>query len=202
MTYYDAMKRFIRDNLMIVSSIALPVFVVVFFALATIVPRYVADPPMHNLVLAMETSAPGSTSPQVRVTLDVIEGRLRARAERIEQNQRGSVPRIFEYVAADATIREIAISLPDDIAASEQGSEIPIPEFFDRRLSTTLTAPDGYAFEQFRSGGGGLFRDFFGGGRRQMAPRLRKGSAVIDIDIPSAEPYYYYSLRFIGWVVQ
>lgn len=200
------MKAFLRDNLMIVVSVALPVVVIVLFALASVVPRLYVDPPRHNLLLALEGGPYETSRVPVRVELVVTDGRARARVFQVEYPAgsplRPSVPvaRLFEYVAASGTVREIPIDLPADAAALADGTEIPVPEVADARLVTTLRAPDGYEFQLGRESGG-LLVEVFGGNRRGPAPRLRKNGAVVAIDLPTPDPYYYGNVRFLGWVV-
>lgn len=201
------MKTFIRDNLMIVISVALPVLVVVLFALATVLPGLYVDPPMHNLVLAMDGPGVASTEIPVRLELRVSDGALRAQVYQLEDQtpalgrRLASRPRLFEYLAASDTVREIEIELPDNVTTLPDGSEIPIPELAGVRLVTTLRAPDGYELDLRRSGRG-LFREIFGVGGGGQRPRIRKDGAVVGIDLPLTQPYYYGNARFIGWVAE
>ena len=45
------MKTFLRENLMIVVSIALPVLVTLLFVLSSVLPGLYATPPAHDLLL-------------------------------------------------------------------------------------------------------------------------------------------------------
>jgi len=194
--------RWLRDNVMIAVSIALPLLIVALFAVASLVPNLLADPPAYDLVLVMDAPYAESTPSPVRVELTVSDERLRARVYAPGDNERPFLPRIFEYVAATGSVREIAVVLPDGVEQLPDGAEIPIPELARRRLVTTVQAPDGYTFEQYRRGGGGLFVELFGAGSRGYEVRLTKGSAVTRVRIPSLEPYAYYNIRFAGWAVE
>ena len=200
------MKALLRDNLMIVVGVALPVVVVVLFALASVLPRLYVDRPAHDLLLALEGGPYETAGAPVRVELTVAEGRVRARAYRIDDaagrigRALMPIPRLFVYDATSSSVLEIPIDLPEDAATLADGAEIPLPELADIRLVTTLRAPDGYEFELGRDAGG-LLADVFGAGRRGPTPRLRKNGAVIAIDLPAVEPYYYGNVRFLGWVL-
>lgn len=200
------MKGLIRDNPMIAVSVALPVVVVAVFALAQFAPRLYVDPPAHNLVLALDSGGIDEVEIPVRIDLSVADGALRAQVYPVENELRALArsvaykPRLFEYLAATDTVREIEIELPDDVETLPAGTEIPIPELDGVELVTTMRAPDGYELELRPNRGGGLFRELFGAGGRDWRPRIGKDGAVIEIDLPLAQRYYYGGIRFIGWI--
>lgn len=196
-----AVKRFVRENLMIVVSVALPVAVVLLFALATAIPRWLVEPPRYDALIASAAPTYGGELP-VRLEFDVMNGRLRLRAFELPDGARASAPRLFEYVAAQRAVREITFRLPDELEALADGAPIDLPLLADRRIDRALEAPDGYVFEQRAAGGGGLFTELFGVGRGRYAARLRKNGAAVPVRLPVDAPNYYYGLRFLGWVVE
>lgn len=202
------MKGLIRDNPMIAVSVALPVVVVAVFALAQFAPRLYVDPPAHNLVLALDSRGIDEVEIPARIDLSVANGELRAQVYPIG-DEIGALgggrnvaykPRLFEYLAASDTVREIEIELPDDVENLPAGTEIPIPELDGVELVTTMRAPDGYELELRPNRGGGLFRELFGAGGRDWRPRIGKNGAVIEIDLPLAQRYG--GVRVIGWVAE
>ncbi len=193
------MKDFVRNNLMIVVSVALPLLVVAFFAVATLLPRAAVEPPAWNLIFAMQTAPNRAPLEPLQFTVDVANGRLRARAWPADPPIRQGLPRIFEYVSADGTLRETSLELPDGFEAAPGGTSIPVPDYADREIVSTLTAPDGWRFDASYRSGGGLFRELFGAGRRRYGPRITRDGASLAIDLPSIEPYYYAASSFVGW---
>ncbi|MCA9502143.1 MAG: hypothetical protein H6748_16630 [Spirochaetaceae bacterium] len=194
------MKRFLRENLMIVVSIALPLLVVGAFALATLLPRALVEPPTWDLVLAVDAWQPQAAAKPRRVVVDVSEGQLRAHVFALSPGHNDELPRLFEYRAADGSVHEIEIVVPVGVEPGEEGTEVVVPELAGRPLITTLTAPDGWQFDASRSAGGGLFRELFGSGSRRQPTRISKRGAILEIELPSETPYSYYGVRFLGWV--
>jgi len=194
-------KAFIRDNLMIVVSVALPLLVVVVFALATLVPRWLVEPPQYDFLMTAEWPGSRGALP-VRIDMSVTNGKLRVRAIKLENGERAYAPRLFEFVAATQSVREIMLDWPDDLTDLPDGTVIGVPEFDSRRIDPSQRAPDGYAFERLDDRGGGIFTELFGAGRRNYAARLRKDGAVVRVRVPVDVPSYYYGLAFLGWVVE
>ena len=122
------MKAFIRDNLMIVVSVALPLLVVVVFALATLVPRWLVEPPQYDFLMTAEWPGSRGALP-VRIDMSVTDGKLRVRAFRLENGGRAYAPRLFEFVAATQSVREIMLDWPDDLTDLPDGTVIGVPEF-------------------------------------------------------------------------
>lgn len=192
------MRRIFRDNPLLALSIALPVLVVLLFAAATTLPRLYTDPPAHDLVLSVEHGVAPRTLP-VRIQLSVENESLVARAVELNQYEQGYAPRIFRYNHESGSVREITIPIPDDVENLESGQIIPIPDFDGVRLSPELTAPDGYEYRGHGSRSGFMV-EFFGTSRSRQKITVVKDGAVVPINLPETE-YWYYGTRFLGWVV-
>jgi hypothetical protein len=192
------MRTFLRKNMMIVVSIALPLLVVLFFALASILPGLYSNPPEHDLLLSFQGRATSKTS-QVRIDLSVIDGQLKAVTRPLDNTYYSNNPRLFRYHHLSGDISEISIPVPDNIAELEDGTEIPIPELAGVRVSDKLRAPDGYEFSGRRSGGG-FITEMFGGSQNRNYLRISKNGAVIRVRLPASD-YWYNDARFLGWVL-
>ena len=184
---------------MIVISIALPLLLVLFFAVASILPRLYSTPPAHDLLLSFQGTATAKTT-QVRIYLSVIDGQLKAVTSPLDKTYYDNYPRLFRYHAASGEITEISIPLPDNITELKDGTEIPIPELAGVRVSDKLKAPDGYEFSGRRRGGGGFIMEMFGGSRNRNDVRISKNGAVIRVRLPTSD-YWYNNPRFVGWVL-
>lgn len=192
------MGNFLRKNLMIVVSIALPLLVVLFFALASVLPGLYSNSPAYDLLLTLR----GSSSAQatlVRIDLNVIDGQLKAVTHRLDNPVYDNVPRLFRYRHLTGEVTEISIPVPADIAELKDGSDIPIPELAGLQVSDKLRAPDGYEFSGNRRGGG-LMTELFGGSRNRNEVRIAKNGAVVRIRLPTPD-YWYNEARFVGWVL-
>ena len=193
------MKTFIRKNLMIVVSIALPLLVVLIFALASMLPGLYSTPPAHDLLLSFEGRATAKTT-RVRINLSVVDGQLKAVTSPLDKTHYDNYPRLFRYHSLSGEITEISIPLPDNITELKDGTEIPIPELAGVRVSDRLKAPDGYEFSGRRRGGGGFITEMFGGSRNRNDVRISKNGAVIRVRLPTSD-YWYNNPRFVGWVL-
>jgi len=192
------MKSFLRENLMIVVSIALPLLVVIFFALASVLPGLYATPPAYDLLLTHQGGVLATDSP-VKISLTVKEERLSATLIKSNGNTYGNNPRIFRYDHVSGEVREINIPIPADMAELPEGSELPVPELARLRISSALRAPDGYEFRGYRRGGG-LMMELFGGNRNRHDVTIAKDGAIVRLRLPASD-YWYGEVRFLGWVI-
>lgn len=192
------MKAFLRKNMMIVVSIALPLLVAVFFALATVLPGLFVKPPQHDLLLSLHGRSTARTT-QLSVEFIVEGGQIRVLAIKPEKPYPQDMPRLFRYDHSTHKVREISIPLPEDTSSIEQETEIPVPELDGVVVNDTLVAPDGYEFRGRRSGGG-LMTELFGASRNRTDVSITKNGAVKRLRMPASD-YWYNDIRFVGWVI-
>lgn len=191
------MLKQIRQNPMIAAGILLPLVIVVFFLLATAIPKWLTAPPEYDLVFTVPEHNPNRRD--VELTIDVMDNRLRARLFKKNEYYRG-IARLYVFEHETQDVREISINLPGDMEALEDGTEVDVPGFANRSISTSRKAPDGY--EVLGPGyrrGGNLMTELFGGRRRHQFS-IHKSGAVIEIPNQGDHRNYYYSATFLGWV--
>jgi hypothetical protein len=191
------MIKILRDNAAIVVGLALPFLVVLFFVLATALPKAYVDPPRHDVLLISE-NGPASARP-VRVDVRTDDGRLSVRAYKLDASfppgaYWHATPRLFIWSHETRSIREISFDVPNDEVIPPEGTEIAVPEIGARRLHTDTLAPDGYRF--LTADGSGLFELFFDRNGSRLI--VEKDGAIEDVSPP--EPYW--GTRFLGWVVE
>ena len=192
-----AMKAFLRKNLLIVVSVALPLLVVIFFALASVLPGLYATPPAYDLLLTHQGRVLATDSP-VKINLSVKAERLSATLVKSDETSYSNNPRLFRYDHVSGEVREIDIPIPENIAELPEGSEIPVPELAGLKISSALRAPDGYEFRGYRRGGG-LMMELFGGNRYRSDVTIAKDGAIVRLRLPASD-YWYGDVRFLGWV--
>lgn len=192
------MRRILRDNPLLAVSIALPVVVVLLFVGATAIPRLMTDPPAHDLLLTVQ-SGDASRALPVRILLGVEEGKVVARASKLEQYQPGYAPRLFRYDHESGSVREINIPVSRHAQSLDDGDVIPIPELEGVRVSPELRAPDGYEYRG-RNYDRGFMMELFGSARSGRRITVAKGGAIVPIHLPETD-YWYYGANFLGWVV-
>jgi len=189
------MLKRLRENPMIAASILLPLVIVVFFLLATAIPRWLVDPPAHSFLFAVPDHT--YSTPEIDVRYDVINGRLRVRVFKTGITYRNS-PRLYLFDHEQQVTREITIDLPVTKDSFEDGDELVVSEFASRRVSTARTAPDGYEVYGPGYRNGNLITALFGGNRRRDFSIVKSG-AVFEIPHPGSNRYYY-NVIFLGWL--
>jgi hypothetical protein len=187
--------KILRDNIILVAGIALPLIVMLFFLLALWIPRWLVAPPQHDLLFSGV-----SWSEKSIYTVNLIvteEGRLKARYFKQKEGQ-SPRRRLFIYEHSTQDVREISIPRPLEENTTESETEREISGLAARTISTNRTAPDGYEFRGMQY----IRNDFlwmgFGGRRSKLS--IRKQGAVVTIPTLSSYPYYN-GTEFVGWLV-
>ena len=201
------MGKWIKENLVLVSGILLPVLLVGGFFILNNAPRVLADPPNYDFVLVgyrYDYQHPSD----YYLTFEVRDGKLSGRAVPKGEgnaNFNRQYAGIFRYDAAANTFEEIVYDLPDGL----EGIEEPIPLLLTETSGLTLDkhrkSPDGYNFEFLGyRGRGGLLGEMFGMRRRYESDYvLKKDGAYFDLPKPFSDAYYYQNdLHFMGWVIE
>lgn len=188
-----------RKNPLIAASIALPLLLVVVFALAGLVPRMLVADPAYDLVLSQYDPA---ARDGYEVSIDIVVDNSRAVArvmDRGEAVMRGR-PRVYVFDHRTGSIREATIDWPDNAEDLEAGAVLPIPDLAGNRISTAQRAPDGWEYRGVDHHDGLLFGFF--GSRRADRISIGKDGAIEAIDLPDPPYYGYNSVRFVGWIVE
>jgi len=192
------MKTFLRENLMIVVSIALPLLVAIFFGLASVLPGLWSTPPQHDLLMTLQGRTTAKTS-EYRIKLVVKNEQLSAVVVKSKNPNYDNNPRLFRYSHLNGEVREISIPIPENIEDPGDGLEIPIPALAGLRVTDAIQAPDGYEFRGRRRGGG-LMTELFGGSRNRTDVSIAKSGAIVRVRLPTSD-YWYNNVHFVGWVI-
>ena len=193
------MRTFLQKNMMIVVSIALPLLLILFFAVASVFPRLYTDPPAYDLLLTFQGVSTAKTA-RVRVDLTVNQGQVKAFARPTDATYPGNYPRLYRYSHLTGEVTELAIPIPENIGELTDGMDIPIPDLAGLRVSDKLRAPDGYEFNNSSRRGGGFITELFGASRKRNDVRISKNGAVVRVQLPDSD-YWYGGGRFLGWVL-
>ncbi len=145
------MKQFLKDNLAIVAAIALPLILVILFALSTLVVNRVVADPQYDFLIA--TNFYGGSNEAFY--FDVVQNRLKisyAFPTKVNGTtyQNGNISRLWRVRVPAMTVEEIALVPP---SRGKEGDEtqrvsIEIPGVSDLHVISAQPAPDGYTFEQ------------------------------------------------------
>jgi hypothetical protein len=192
--------KFIKDNLVLVVGLTLPILLMLGFLVAASLPEQLSDPPKYDLVFTVpDYQAPPNVPISVRLV--VKDGLLKAQYTRLPAGQGYSGWRkLFVYETGAAKVRQLEFGLPADIDAITGTREDTVTATAKLRLDTTVQSPDGYELSYGDGGGGGLLGEVFFRPRYSNEPRLRKGAASVSLST-SGQPFAYGSAEFVGWVV-
>lgn len=191
------MKVFIKENLVLITGIALPLLLTLVFFAATMFDRIVIDPPKHSVIFATHYYYHNNANAPYRLYVKNDKVHFTYTPPNKENDHRNwQKPRLFVYDPIINNTREIELPIVED--PDVKINEV-IKEIDAKKITTLQKSPDGYEFEYNYRSNGNLMTELFGGGSRSRSHyALRKGANKVKIH--SAERYYY-NARFIGWMI-
>lgn len=190
-------REFARHNAALVAGISLPIVVVIFFLLATSVPRWLVDPPQYDF-LFVRNHAYGTGRSQLRHEIDVDETHhLRVRAFRKSKNQYVPSVGLFLFEHQTRDVREISLPIAEIAEADETGVVVEVAALKDWFIDSRRIAPDGYEVFDPGSNWYGLLGLFSGRNRRGLS--YGKSGAVFPL--PPSHDRGAYGARFLGWIL-
>jgi len=200
------MGKWLKQNLVLISGILLPVLLVGGFFILSKAPAMLADPPGYDFILVGYHYDYQHES-NYYLDFEVRGGHLTARAvprdeKQVNYNQQKA--RLFRYEAAGNTFEELVYELPEKLEDLDEPVELDLGDAGDLKLDKRIKSPDGYQFEfvGYR-GRGGLLGEIFGMRRHyESSYILKKDGAYFDLPEPSSDhTTYQYDLHFMGWVL-
>jgi hypothetical protein len=190
--------RFLRDNTLLLAAVALPLIVVVFFMLATAIPRWTVPPPAYDLVFRVD-GIYDRTGSRVQVAYNERDGRVEATVRPLAENMYLPSPVLFLFDHQTLNVREIRVDLPD-LEPRDPPRTLVVEELAGRRVDPQSIAPDGYALSDRGRRAPGLIGDLFGMGRYESNVSLVNGGRVVRLALPS-QYQYVTGVSAIGWIV-
>jgi hypothetical protein len=191
-----AIGKLLRENAALVIGVLLPAAVVVFFLLATYIPRLLVDPPQYDFLFAQDHNYSNQQS-RWRYEIDVdSERKLRVRAFLTAPDKYAPRARLFLYEHSSGNVREISLPLPETAEDAEAGVVVEVPEFSNQVIDSRRVAPDGYELVESRRG-----RDLLGLFYRRSRRGLAIGKNGAVVAVPSGNDFNWYPARFLGWIV-
>ena len=190
------MKNFIKENLVLVIGLALPVLLIVLFFVATVIPKMNSTPPQYEVLFSVQDYTSQNKQDYI-LDFKVKDKKLMVKSKKTdEKNYYNNYKKLMAYDSKTEVMREISIDANQLI----DGGEILLAETKNMTIDTAMQAPDGYMLENQGYSGTGLVGNLFGGGYRNHGYRLKKGNVGYKINTQQNN-YYYDQLSFIGWVV-
>ncbi len=193
------MKNWIKENLVLVAGLTLPLLLILLFFVATVIPKALGTPPQYEMLFS-SMRYDYQRQPEYALDFTVKNQQLLVTAKKgDEKNPVYNSKSLFIYDGKTETVREIAVDISKS-ANGTSGQPVLLDETKTWVVDNATISPDGYMLEgpNYHSGGlvGGLF-----GFNDYNTFRLKKGS--IGYKVPNAQPNYYYSQpQFVGWVIK
>jgi hypothetical protein len=191
-------RRFLRDNAFLFAAIALPLLVVGFFALATVLPRWLVPPPAHDLLI--RASGPYDQGrPRVTVEFKVRDGRVEAVVRPAPAMTYPQPPELFLFDHETLNVRKLPLDLPE-LHENDPPATLVVDALAGRRVVADTRAPDGYVVETRTRSGTGIVGELFGMNRYDSGLAVANRGRVVRVPMPN--PYdSYYSATAVGWVL-
>ncbi|HZV61734.1 MAG TPA: hypothetical protein VFF75_04910 [Methylophilaceae bacterium] len=194
------MRKFIRENLVLIMGISLPLLLVLLFFLTSVLPKSLGTPPQYDLLFSV-VRYDYQTATTPHFDFIVQDGVLKVRTGKTDnQNPTRYTRKLLVFNADNEAVREIPYDLVQ-ISNMEEQSEIVLPETQQMTIDPSSRSPDGYSFEGPSHGGGGLMSELFFGGYRNQGYRIVKGKSAYNIP-NNFNSAYVGELQFIGWILK
>lgn len=193
------MKNFIKQNLVLVTGLMLPLLLIVLFFVATVIPKSMGTPPQYEMLFTT-VKYEYQNQPDYLLDFAVKDQRVIVKVKKNEdKNKSYNSKKLMAYDGKTETVREIAVDI-DSIGKAAASGEMVLEATKNMMIATEITSPDGYVLEGPSYGNSGLVGGLFGGGYRNSGFRLKKGS--VGYKVPNVQQDYYYNqVQFLGWVV-
>lgn len=195
------MKNFVKENLVLVVGLTLPLLLILLFFVATVIPKALGTPPQYEMLFTT-TRYDYQNPPDYDLDFTVKNQKLILKARKVDHQQHGGhhTKLLMAYDGKTETVREISLDMVQ-AAKITDGNEALLQETSDWIIDASPVSPDGYKLDLPSYRSSGLAGDIFGGGYRNNAYRLKKGS--VGYRIPDTQGVYYYNqMQFVGWVIK
>jgi len=188
---------FLRNNAFLVAAVALPLLVVVFFLLASAIPRWIVAPPAYDLLLRVGKPY-REKFPRVGVEFKVRGGQLEASVRPVPRDRYEQPWALFVFDHQTLNLREVRVNLPESLPEDGPSQTIVVDALAGRRILEQAKAPDGYELRRDRRSSG-LVGDLFGMRGYDPSVALVNKGRVVAIPLPSG--YEYLSpVDVLGWL--
>ena len=190
------MNSWLKQNIVLVIGMVLPLLLILLFFLATVLPKSLSKPPQYPLLFTV-SKYEGSQKPELLLSFNVKNKVLLVTAKKNDDKNNYNFTKLISYDAKTETVREITV----DATQLKLGVETPVNASKTMLIDTSTLSPDGFALEGPSYSGGGLVGGLFGGGYNNNGFRLKKGAVAYKVPNQQRD-YYYNQLQFVGWVIK
>lgn len=198
------MQKFIKENLMIVLAIALPVLLTGVFMVSTLFSKVTVPDPTHDFLIASYFY----NNDDVEFKFNVVNDRLvisyqPPRAKKDDEGYQAprQTPKLWRVNVPEMSVEEIGLIAPTD----NNPANISISGVTDITVRNIHPSPDGYKYVDtyYRSGGNLMTELFADSGRRSSSGvAISKDGRVLEVTLPSNREYWNNNPEFIGWIIE
>ncbi len=195
------MKNFVKENLVLVVGLTLPLLLILLFFVATVIPKALGTPPQYEMLFTT-TRYDYQNPPEHYLDFSVKNQKLMIKVRKADDKNRMAyhTKLLMVYDGRAETLSEIHIDMAQ-AAKIADGNDAVLQETSGWIIDASTVSPDGYTLDGPSYRSGGLVGDIFGGGYRNHDYRLKKGSVCYRLaDIKGG--IYYNQMQFIGWVIK
>ena len=180
---------FLRKNGFLVAAVGLPLVVVIFFIVATAIPKWTVSPPAYDLVLGVGKPY-DQVRPQVSVEFKVTDGQLVAIVRPLAKDQYAQALHLFRFDHRTLNLIEIPVQIPESLPADSGPQTVPVDALKGRTFLEQTRAPDGYELraDSYR-GNAGIIGDLFGMRGSDQGVSLINRGRVVTLPLPPGYPY-------------
>lgn len=195
--------RFVKENPALAAGIGLPVLLVIFFVLATLIPQWTVEPPQYDAIFTVPDYQ--CRDGEAKVSFEFVTGKIKAKYS-YPKKDNGYVncsgnERIYRFNAKTLVSREITFEIPAKNETNSEPQQFSVPELSDLKIDNNELAPDGYRFNgrnSYYSGGFFPFDNY----HYHNGMSISKGGRVVSLSPINNDRYYSYSdINFLGWII-
>ena len=185
----------LKEHAVLAAGIALPVLLILLFAIARAVPSSTVPDPVFDAVFATQNYYGGYS---FAVKDGKLEATYTAPPKDAYQPPKTEAPKIIIYRSSTGKADTITLTKPE-LSDNQKSAVVSVKEFDTLKLSDKAEAPDGYTFrpQGWRSNSS-VVTEIFSYNSRQTPNSLEKDGRLITID--PLKDRYYGDVTFIGWV--
>ena len=181
-------KELVKQNILLIAGIAIPVFVVVIFAVVALIPMMGEKPQFDCLF----STGYAYSSPY---TFKVKKGKLYISYYLRDRRYNSPTPRLYRYIAATQNIIEIPLDIEDFEDDQVKSRSKIVEEVADLNLDPSKISPDGFQLGKPSRSRGSTFPLLFSSRSHYDSYIWKKGSRV---KLPLDENAY--NTHFLAWV--
>lgn len=193
-------RGFLKDNAFLAGAVILPAVVAAFFVAANAIPRLTVADPGFDLVFRIWQPFDRNRDTVLPVEFAVRGEQVFVTFRRPTKDGYVQPWALLRFDHATRRVTELELPPPADLKEGES-TTVPVAALQGVRVTSSETAPDGYAILSRRSGGGGgIVGELFGMRRYRENVALTRAGRVTPLELPASFRPVGQEALAVGWV--